>query len=490
MSRAAGGTYTLPAGNPVITGTVISSTWANTTLTDIATALTDSLSRTGLGSMTASLFLPDGTAALPSLAFTNSTTTGLYRGGADILGFSTAGVSRGTISAAGNWTIPAPTSGTALDISSTANDVIILRKSGTIYGYLTADGTGTGLFTGANETGYGYYATPTGLSLQANNAIRLTINSTGNVTIAAPSSGTSLTVNGLTGANTFILGSTGAASTLNTAWNVILGASWNIFTQSTDPLNIGTTGAATLTLSTNSAARLTASSAGNVTINNPSSGAALTVNGQSAGTAVASFSGSTNSIPLQVMDLNLVSQIASVTSCTIGIGAAAVAGTNGDLILAPRTTTTSGVFIYTGSGTPAQRLAISGVGTVTINAPAAASPGLIVTGSASTPVNAIGNSSTAFTIDFSRSNVHTVTMTGNVPGGSLTLSNAQDGQTINVFLTQDGTGTRTLGYPASVKWPGGVAGILSTPINTVDLLTLTFRSSTGFYYASLVKAFA
>lgn len=47
MSRNGSGTYNLPAGNPVVTGTTISSTWANTTLTDIATALTGSLAADG-----------------------------------------------------------------------------------------------------------------------------------------------------------------------------------------------------------------------------------------------------------------------------------------------------------------------------------------------------------------------------------------------------------------------------------------------------------
>jgi len=47
MSRNGSGTYSLPAGNPVVTGTTISSTWANTTLTDISNALTGSLASDG-----------------------------------------------------------------------------------------------------------------------------------------------------------------------------------------------------------------------------------------------------------------------------------------------------------------------------------------------------------------------------------------------------------------------------------------------------------
>jgi hypothetical protein len=57
MSRNGTGTYNLPAGNPVITGTTISTTWANTTLTDIATALTGSVASDGQTPMTSSLNL-------------------------------------------------------------------------------------------------------------------------------------------------------------------------------------------------------------------------------------------------------------------------------------------------------------------------------------------------------------------------------------------------------------------------------------------------
>jgi hypothetical protein len=55
MSRNGSGTYTLPAGNPVVTGTTISSTWANSTLTNIASALTDSLAADGQTTATGNL---------------------------------------------------------------------------------------------------------------------------------------------------------------------------------------------------------------------------------------------------------------------------------------------------------------------------------------------------------------------------------------------------------------------------------------------------
>ena len=55
MSRNGSGTYTLPAGNPVVTGTTITSSWANTSLSDIASALTGSVAADGQTPMTGAL---------------------------------------------------------------------------------------------------------------------------------------------------------------------------------------------------------------------------------------------------------------------------------------------------------------------------------------------------------------------------------------------------------------------------------------------------
>jgi len=66
MSRNGSGTYSLPAGNPVVTGTTISSTWANTTLNDIANALTGSLAADGQTTATGNL--PMGSNKITGLA--------------------------------------------------------------------------------------------------------------------------------------------------------------------------------------------------------------------------------------------------------------------------------------------------------------------------------------------------------------------------------------------------------------------------------------
>lgn len=102
MPRDGGGTYTLPAGNPVIPGTIIETTWANPTMDDIAAALTDSLSRTGSGGMIVPFLNADGTVALPGISWANQQNMGFWRPGLDEMRVSVAGVdkSRWTSSAA------------------------------------------------------------------------------------------------------------------------------------------------------------------------------------------------------------------------------------------------------------------------------------------------------------------------------------------------------------------------------------------------------
>lgn len=90
-TRNASGTYSLPAGNPVTTGTTITSTWANTTLSDISTELTSSLDRSGRGSMLAALKLYGGSLATPGLSFSSETNSGLFRNAAGDIRFGVGG---------------------------------------------------------------------------------------------------------------------------------------------------------------------------------------------------------------------------------------------------------------------------------------------------------------------------------------------------------------------------------------------------------------
>lgn len=91
MPRASDGSYNLPLP-AVVSGTVITSAWANDTTNDISTALADSLSRSGSGSMTAPLKGFSGTQAAPGYCFSTDQTSGLYLAGIGDVIMSVEGV--------------------------------------------------------------------------------------------------------------------------------------------------------------------------------------------------------------------------------------------------------------------------------------------------------------------------------------------------------------------------------------------------------------
>ena len=92
MPRDAGGIYFLPTGNPVVSGTVIESDWANPTMSDLGGEVSDSLSRSGKGGMLAALRGLDGSAAQPTFSFTNEPSTGRFRAGPGQVVEAVAGV--------------------------------------------------------------------------------------------------------------------------------------------------------------------------------------------------------------------------------------------------------------------------------------------------------------------------------------------------------------------------------------------------------------
>ena len=79
MPRDITGQYTLPPGNPVVDGTVIESTWANSTLADIATQLNNVITRDGLLGPNAPMLFADGTGAQPGIAFAAQPGLGIRR---------------------------------------------------------------------------------------------------------------------------------------------------------------------------------------------------------------------------------------------------------------------------------------------------------------------------------------------------------------------------------------------------------------------------
>ena len=79
------------------------------------------------------------------------------------------------------------------------------------------------------------------------------------------------------------------------------------------------------------------------------------------------------------------------------------------------------------------------------------------------------------TVDFESGIHHSVTL-----GGNRTLAANNDentiGQSGSIFITQDGTGSRTLAYSSAYKFAGGTAPTLSTAANAVDRLDYVIKA--------------
>jgi hypothetical protein len=82
------------------------------------------------------------------------------------------------------------------------------------------------------------------------------------------------------------------------------------------------------------------------------------------------------------------------------------------------------------------------------------------------------------TFDLAVSDKHTVTLGGN---RTLALSNVQVGQAFTIVLVQDATGSRTVTWFTTLKWPAGTAPTLTTTANKADVLTFLCVSSGNYY---------
>lgn len=109
---------------------------------------------------------------------------------------------------------------------------------------------------------------------------------------------------------------------------------------------------------------------------------------------------------------------------------------------------------------------------------------LRVLGGGYTPTVALTYGATT-TMDCSTSNAFRVTLTGNITTFSVT--NPSDGQSIVVRFIQDATGSRTIAWPASFRWAGGIAPALSTLANYHDLLTAQYDATDATWVCSLLK---
>ena len=80
------------------------------------------------------------------------------------------------------------------------------------------------------------------------------------------------------------------------------------------------------------------------------------------------------------------------------------------------------------------------------------------------------NTSTAYTIDLANGSVQILTLTGNC---TFTFPTATAGRSFILILKQDGTGSRTVTWPAAVKWPSGTAPTITSTASKADKYIFT-----------------
>lgn len=80
------------------------------------------------------------------------------------------------------------------------------------------------------------------------------------------------------------------------------------------------------------------------------------------------------------------------------------------------------------------------------------------------------NSSTAITLDLANGTLQIITLTGNC---TYTFPTATAGKSFTLFQKQDGTGSRTVTWPASVKWPSSTAPTITSTASKGDKFVFT-----------------
>jgi hypothetical protein len=94
----------------------------------------------------------------------------------------------------------------------------------------------------------------------------------------------------------------------------------------------------------------------------------------------------------------------------------------------------------------------------------------------------VGNSGTTATITWNNGNKQRITMTGNA---TLTFVAPPGPTNVLIKIIQDATGSRTITWPGTVRWPSGIAPTLTTTAAGVDILTCYYDGSLYYCQAGL-----
>lgn len=182
-----------------------------------------------------------------------------------------------------------------------------------------------------------------------------------------------------------------------------------------------------------------------------------------------------------------------------GTGLNTSASTNGQLLIGR--TDTGVLTLATLTGTANQVVITNAAASITLSLPqsiatsstpqwarlglgtgAGATAVLTTTGTFDTGYLNAGNSSTTLTINLLSGMTQKITLTGNC---TFTINNPIAGTVYTLVLVQDGTGSRTVTWPAAVVWQGGAAPTLTTAAGKADIITLVYNGTTYYGRSSL-----
>lgn len=439
----------------------------------VAGTLPLSLSEGGTGSTTqsgarASLGVGenngDGTNSAPALAFASDADTGIFRIGANNLGFATGGVLRVSVGSTGRLGVGTNSpysmihafSGASGQASASANaDELVIENSANAGLSILAPSTATTFICFGDEAStnpgqISYNHATDALALRANAADRLTITSAGQ----------------------FQANNSGSATVPTYSFTSSTDAGmWRI-----DATNIG------FAVGGAEALRITAA------------GPAAQLGSATAPSI--SFSGDSNT--------GVYSPGADQVAITTGGTQRLLVGSGGQVGFVQGSASTPAISFIADTNTGIHNpsadtvaIACNGANVVQI------SPSGMVnsTGGAYAAVNTPQSftapqrgalSSVAYaasvTLDLSTSNHFSIgALTGNITLNNPT--NQMAGQSGVIFLTQDATGSRTISYGTNWLFEGGVDPALSTPANSRDVLSY-FVESSGNIYCTLLRGFA
>ncbi len=209
-----------------------------------------------------------------------------------------------------------------------------------------------------------------------------------------------------------------------------------------------------------------------------------------------------NSITYTDSTDSLVLKVAGNTGVTIPAGTIALYVTNGVTTQAVEKTNLSSLTVtgaarfdstVTVSGAADFKTNISVGGTAVVGGAAQFASTVTVSGKgkfmtgALTPIVTLTDAASVAT-DLNTGNVFYVTLAGNRTLAAPTETTTNIGAVGQIFIQQDGTGSRTLSYNTVFQFPGASVPVLSTAANAVDTLFYAVRTTTKVD-AILVKNF-